>query len=512
MKTQVKQPQPVSHTIQSKTKAANQADIQSVLQKYAERHENANVGATLAVAQREGIDDEELLQCKFSDTVQCEALDWEEEEPLQGKFSDTAQLAQEETPNVTGIPGDMKTCFENFSGFSFNDVRVNYNSPKPSLLNALAYTQGNQVYIAPGQEKHLGHELGHVVQQKQGRVQPTMQRQGINVNDDERLEKEADIIGRRKSIQFKKDGNVTNDIIQKQSNLDEDGIKDYTCDYINKLLKDKDYKDSEGNQIEINKGVISFIFNADYGGCKGTILLPDVYHVNQDIDNGTFEMAISHEVGHYVRKRQNLTEKDSFPEIETLVGAIKWNKYKAKMIQVSAKQENWEEEIKADLKGVLFRYQSEGKLPTKQELSDFQTMLGSAVDATHPPAALRVEKMQDYIKIINNGQKGGGCCYITTACVDSMGLSDDCDELTTLRNFRDTYLMNKDNGQELIDLYYSNAPQIVASIHRRPDKELILKELFGIIKNCVNAIKAGDNEYAFQTYCDMVLKLKEEYD
>jgi hypothetical protein len=104
-----------------------------------------------------------------------------------------------------------------------------------------------------------------------------------------------------------------------------------------------------------------------------------------------------------------------------------------------------------------------------------------------------------------------GCCYITTACVDSMGLPDNCDELTTLRNFRDTYLISKNNGRELIDLYYSNAPQIVASIRKRLDKKLIFKELFGIIANCVNAIKAGDNEYAFQTYCDMVLKLKKEY-
>jgi hypothetical protein len=78
-----------------------------------------------------------------------------------------------------------------------DDVRVHYNSPKPAQLQALAYTQGTDIHVAPGQEKHLPHEAWHVVQQKQGRVQPTMQLQGVNVNDNEGLEREADVMGGR---------------------------------------------------------------------------------------------------------------------------------------------------------------------------------------------------------------------------------------------------------------------------------------------------------------------------
>ena len=73
----------------------------------------------------------------------------------------------------TGIPRKMKANFENSSGFSFDDVKVHYNSEKPAQLHAHAYTQGNEVYVAPGQEKHLPHELGHVVQQKSDMVKPT---------------------------------------------------------------------------------------------------------------------------------------------------------------------------------------------------------------------------------------------------------------------------------------------------------------------------------------------------
>ncbi|MEX6689600.1 DUF4157 domain-containing protein [Danxiaibacter flavus] len=96
----------------------------------------------------------------------------------------------------TGLPDNLQSGIENLSGFSMNDVKVHYNSDKPARLNALAYAQGTDIHIGPGQEKHLPHEAWHVVQQKQGRVKPTMQMKGnMQINDDEGLEKEADAMG-----------------------------------------------------------------------------------------------------------------------------------------------------------------------------------------------------------------------------------------------------------------------------------------------------------------------------
>lgn len=94
--------------------------------------------------------------------------------------------------NNTGIPDIMKDRYETLSGLCLDDVRVHYQSDKPIQLQALAYTQGNQVYIAPGQERHLPHELGHVLQQKRGNVQPTGFLNGLPVNDSPALEREAD--------------------------------------------------------------------------------------------------------------------------------------------------------------------------------------------------------------------------------------------------------------------------------------------------------------------------------
>lgn len=102
------------------------------------------------------------------------------------------QKAKIDRPNLTGIPTQMKLDFEQRSGLSFDDVRVHYNSEKPAQFHALAYTQGDQIYIGPGQERSLPHELGHVIQQKAGRVRPTRWIHGQPVNDHPELEREAD--------------------------------------------------------------------------------------------------------------------------------------------------------------------------------------------------------------------------------------------------------------------------------------------------------------------------------
>lgn len=112
------------------------------------------------------------------------------EEPLQAKLE-----TDREKENRTGLPDTLKAGIENLSGMTMDDVRVHYNSSKPSEVRALAYTQGADVYLGPDEEEHLPHEAWHVVQQKQGRVKPTLQARGAPINDDDGLEREADAKG-----------------------------------------------------------------------------------------------------------------------------------------------------------------------------------------------------------------------------------------------------------------------------------------------------------------------------
>jgi hypothetical protein len=94
------------------------------------------------------------------------------------------------------LPDPLKSGIESLSGISMEGVKVYFNSSQPAQLHASAYAQGNEIHIAPGEERHLPHEAWHIVQQAQGRVKPSFQtKNGISLNDDAVLEKEADIMG-----------------------------------------------------------------------------------------------------------------------------------------------------------------------------------------------------------------------------------------------------------------------------------------------------------------------------
>ena len=156
--------------------------------------------------QRVGLEDEEGFQMK---TAQLQSD--EEEDTLQGKFEPTVQRVEDDAegvqmksdtvcqqkPNNTGLPDNLKAGVESLSGFSMDDVKVHYNSSQPATVQALAYTQGTDIHVAPGQERHLPHEAWHVAQQLAGRVEPTTEGGGMPVNDNIDLEHEADVMGAR---------------------------------------------------------------------------------------------------------------------------------------------------------------------------------------------------------------------------------------------------------------------------------------------------------------------------
>jgi hypothetical protein len=153
----------------------------------------ANTYFTFPVLQKKGDEDELQMKAVAQLKSQYEDPDIQKKEDVSFR-----------PVNKTGMPDNLKAGIENLSGISLDDVKVHYNSDKPAQLNALAYAQGTDIHVGPGQERHLPHEAWHVVQQKQGRVRPTMQMKDVTINDDEGLEHEADVMG-GKAIQTKVD-------------------------------------------------------------------------------------------------------------------------------------------------------------------------------------------------------------------------------------------------------------------------------------------------------------------
>ena len=99
--------------------------------------------------------------------------------------------------NETGLPDALKRGVEQLSGMAMDDVRVHYRSPEPARLGAEAYARGTDIYVAPGEERHLPHEAWHVAQQLAGRVRPTLRLGGVPASEDAALEREADELGER---------------------------------------------------------------------------------------------------------------------------------------------------------------------------------------------------------------------------------------------------------------------------------------------------------------------------
>lgn len=100
------------------------------------------------------------------------------------------------------LPGPLLAKMGAAFGADFSSVRVHVG-PQAARIGAIAFTTGNDLYFAPGHyqadsvrgQQLIGHELAHVIQQRQGRV--SAPGSGVAVVQDHALEAEADRLGMR---------------------------------------------------------------------------------------------------------------------------------------------------------------------------------------------------------------------------------------------------------------------------------------------------------------------------
>jgi hypothetical protein len=131
----------------------------------------------------------------------------------------------------------------------------------------------------------------------------------------------------------------------------------------------------------------------------------------------------------------------------------------------------------------------------------------------------RMEEIQEENESYNTGwrhtddqkRSSSSSCFLTTACVEYAGLSDDCHELQVLRNFRDNYVVTLPKGDEILAEYYSTAPQIVRDIQASCHRDEVLQKLFNQVKEIVVLIDAGCNQQAANCYTNMFRALKQQH-
>ena len=102
------------------------------------------------------------------------------------------------------LPQTIRKRGEHFFGASLDNIHLRVG-PLPQDLGARALAVGNEIWLSPGHDdfsKHanlelLGHELTHILQQRQGRVKATGLCSHGQLNNERHLEAEADEMGRR---------------------------------------------------------------------------------------------------------------------------------------------------------------------------------------------------------------------------------------------------------------------------------------------------------------------------
>ncbi|MCL2685562.1 MAG: DUF4157 domain-containing protein [Candidatus Bathyarchaeota archaeon] len=184
------------------------------------------------------------------------------------------------------LPSEVRGQLEKLTGFSFADVQVYYNSAEPAKIEAYAYVQGNKVYIGPGQEHHLLHELGHVIQQKKGIVKPTAKLNGVDINDDPRLEQEADNILNMSSPQNTEKPDMLNSTVPASSVIQRNAyLRSKPLDVINTI------RDSMGN----------IVANAIEAAARRLNFIPRHYHIFFDSGDKNLPTGLNNNIGYTIR-------------------------------------------------------------------------------------------------------------------------------------------------------------------------------------------------------------------
>ncbi len=118
-----------------------------------------------------------------------------------------AAAASAPPPTLGGgspLPDELRSSMERSFSTDFSAVRV-HESDAASAVGARAFARGDDLCFAPGQfdpasaggRELVGHELAHVVQQREGRVAPTTAQGDAGIVADPALEAEADELGAR---------------------------------------------------------------------------------------------------------------------------------------------------------------------------------------------------------------------------------------------------------------------------------------------------------------------------
>lgn len=113
--------------------------------------------------------------------------------------------------------------------------------------------------------------------------------------------------------------------------------------------------------------------------------------------------------------------------------------------------------------------------------------------------------IKHYYEPVYDKPNSGGC-FITTSVCSTLNLEDNNHILNTFRNFRDSWLLNQEDGDKIINTYYLESPKIVKRIEG--DKEIHQYIWENYLQYSYIEILNKNYQVAFLIYQDMFNFLK----
>lgn len=106
-------------------------------------------------------------------------------------------------------------------------------------------------------------------------------------------------------------------------------------------------------------------------------------------------------------------------------------------------------------------------------------------------------------------RKNESFCFISTVICGYFGKDDNCTELSTLRGYRDNWLINQPDGQQLITEYYNNAPFIVSKFKASAKYAYYCQYLWNnYLQPCLAFIEKKEFESCKKLYIEMYQYLR----
>lgn len=116
-------------------------------------------------------------------------------------------------------------------------------------------------------------------------------------------------------------------------------------------------------------------------------------------------------------------------------------------------------------------------------------------------------KIQKVIYPQDRSSSGGGGCFLSTACIETQNLPDNCYELQLLRKFRDDFVLNLPKGKQILKKYYRIAPEIISAINQNKNRKKVYENLFKNIQQSCKLIERNRFNDAFLLYANTVKQL-----